>query len=91
MRHQNKLVMLAICAVFVCFAATAFAMVVEESVVGEVVNSSSGYAIATDSGWYLVDGYDVSGLLGKKVKVTGGISEEDGSKTIHVTSVEEIK
>lgn len=82
---------LMMCALFVSVAATGFAMVAEESVVGEVVNSSSGYAIATEGGYYMVDGYDVSGLIGKTVKATGSVSEEGGGKTIHVTSVEEIK
>ena len=90
MRHQKKLVLLAICAVFFFFTATSFAMVAEESVTGTVANSSSGYAIATDGGYYMVAGYDISGLLGKTVKATGSVSEEGGVKTITVTALEEI-
>jgi hypothetical protein len=65
-------------------------MVPEESIVGEIVSSNAGYAIVTDGGWYLVEGYDVSGLLGKTVKATGSVSEEGGVKTITVTTLEEI-
>jgi len=91
MRRQNKLMILAVCAVFFCISATAFAMVAQESVTGEVVNSGSGYAIvAEDGAWYLVQGYDVSGLVGKTVQATGSISEEGGVKNINVTALEEI-
>ena len=91
MRRRNKLMILTICAVFFCISATAFAMVAQESVTGEVVTSSSGYAIvAEDGGWYLVEGCDVSGLVGKTVQASGTISEEGGVKTINVTAIEEI-
>jgi hypothetical protein len=91
MNHRNKLLILALLAVIFCIGTAASAMVAEESIVGEVVNSAGGYAIATTNGtWYLVEGYDVSGLLGQTVKATGGISEEGGVKTISVTALEEM-
>jgi hypothetical protein len=80
---------LALFAVFFCISALAFAMVAEESIVGEVVNSGSGYAIAIgDGAWYLVEGCDVSGLLGQTVKATGTITEQSGVRTISVTAIE---
>lgn len=91
MKIQKKYITLVMGVILVCFAVTALAMVAEESVTGTVVNSSSGYAIANDSGWFLVADYDVSGLLGKAVKATGSIAEEDGVRTISVTSVEEVR
>jgi hypothetical protein len=90
MRTNKKIIVLMICAFCLCFAATSFAMVPEESIVGEIVSSNAGYAIVTDGGWYLVEGYDVSGLLGKTVKATGSVSEQGGVKTITVTALEEI-
>jgi hypothetical protein len=91
MKLQKKYIALVVSVALLCFAVTALAMVAEENVTGTVVNSSSGYAIANDSDWYLVADYDVSDLLGKDVKATGSITEEDGVKTINVTSAEEVQ
>lgn len=90
MKLQKKYLTLAMCAAVVCFAVTSVATVSEDSITGTLVHSDSGYFIVNDSGRYLVADYDVSGLLGKTVKVTGSVSEEEGGdKTIHVMSVEE--
>ena len=69
----------------------AMAMVVDmESVTGVVEETDAGFIIMADFEDYLVVGpFDLSGMVGMTVEATGTVSEGDGGKEIHATSVEE--
>ena len=67
------------------------AMVSEsDSVTGTVMSTPNGYVIMSESEDYLVVGLDLSDMVGKTVEATGTVSEGDGGKEIHATSVEEL-
>lgn len=74
--------------VLVFFTAAAMATVAEETVTGTVIETDAGLTIAAVDGQYLVSGYDMSEMVGKTVKATGAVTEEEGVKTINVISVE---
>jgi predicted nucleic acid-binding Zn-ribbon protein len=56
---------------------------------GMVEEGDNGVVIVTDLGKYNVTGQDLSGMVGKTVKVTGALEESAGQYTINVESVEE--
>jgi hypothetical protein len=55
---------------------------------GTVEKTDAGIVIASDMGKFLVSGQDLSGMVGKMVKVTGTVQESPGNPTIQITSVE---
>ncbi len=59
------------------------------AITGMVEQSDSGIVIATGMGKYLVNGQDLSNLIGKTVNVTGTVQEAMGTYTIDVISVEQ--
>ena len=69
------------------------AMAAEETVTGTVAQNDSGMIIiaADDGEDYVVKGQDLSGMIGKSVKVTGTLAEEADAKSITVMNLEEIK
>jgi hypothetical protein len=54
---------------------------------GTVMTTDKGLALNTDSGLITITGEDLSAMVGKKVKVTGAITEGEGGKVIHVMTV----
>jgi hypothetical protein len=54
---------------------------------GILTYTENGLAIVTESDLYLVMGQDLSGLVGKKVKITGAIAEVEENQVIQVMSV----
>lgn len=63
----------------------------EETISGTVQTSDDGVIISTVDGQkYMVEGQDLSDMVGKNVKATGTLMEGDNGKTIMVTNVEEI-
>lgn len=58
---------------------------------GTLTHTERGLALVTESILYLVKGKDLSGMIGKKVKITGAIAEVDGNQVIQVMSVMPIK
>ncbi len=67
------------------------AMAAEETVTGIIEQGDQGIVITADDGeTYMVQGQDLSGMVGKSVKATGTLGEDMSGKTITVTSVEEI-
>jgi len=62
----------------------------EVSITGTVEQTEAGLVITADDGRYLVIGQDLTAMLGKRVEATGIISEQDGVKTIKVSSIEEL-
>ncbi len=60
-----------------------------KSIIGTIKKSDMGLVIEAKEGVYIVTGKDLSDLLGKKVKATGKITEDDKGKTFAVYSAEE--
>ena len=54
---------------------------------GTVVKTEDGIVIFSDSGNYLVRGEDLTGMVGKNVKVIGTVAESDGTSTVTVSSI----
>jgi len=68
------------------------AMAAEETVTGVIEQGDQGIVLSADDGeTYMVQGQDLSGMVGKSVKATGTLAEGMSGKTITITSVEEIK
>ena len=62
-----------------------------ETLTGVIEQSDQGIVLSADDGeTYVVQGQDLSGMVGKSVKATGTLSEGTSGMTITVTSVEEI-
>ena len=100
MRKHVVVLILAVFA-FVAVAGTAVARGPQEqsyktsnvgTLTGVVVNTAEGLAIkATDGKEYLVQGQDLSAMVGKKVTVAGKISQPKAKKVVTVESVKEAK
>jgi hypothetical protein len=54
---------------------------------GTLVKTDEGIRLFSDSGNYIVAGQDLSGMVGRKVKVTGTIEENAGKPVINLSSV----
>ena len=68
------------------------AMASEETVTGMIEKGDQGIVLSADDGeTYMVQGQDLSDMVGKSVKATGTLAEGMSGKTITVTKVEEIK
>ena len=68
------------------------AMAAEETLTGTIEQSDQGIVLSADDGeTYMVQGQDLSDMVGKSVKATGTLAEGTSGKTITVSSVEEIK
>ena len=97
MRKHLTVLVLAVFA-FVAVAGTAVARGPQEpgskanTITGVVVNTADGLAIkAADGKEYLVHGKDLSAMVGKKVTVTGKISQPLPKNVVTVESVKEAK
>jgi hypothetical protein len=62
-----------------------------EQVRGTLIETDEGVTIFSDRGNFVVEGQDVSGLVGRDVMVTGTIEEREGTQIIEVTSVSVIE
>jgi hypothetical protein len=62
-----------------------------EQVRGTLIETDEGVTIFSDRGNFLVEGQDVSDLVGRDVMVTGTIEEREGTQIIEVTSVSVIE
>lgn len=64
----------------------------DQSITGTVAENDAGKIIisADDGEDYLVEGKDLSEMVGQSVKVTGTLAEEGGTKSIKVMKVEEM-
>jgi hypothetical protein len=54
---------------------------------GIVMKTEKGVTLVTDTDTYLVFGQDLSGMIGKRIKVTGTIMEEEDSQILEVLTV----
>jgi len=70
--------------------ATTAAMAGEQNITGTVEKTDSGIVIsAQDGNTYMVQGKDLSNMVGKTVTVTGTLAESESGKTVTIISVEE--
>jgi hypothetical protein len=73
------------------FMTTSMAIAGEESITGVVEQTDQGIVISADDGAsYLVQGQNLSAMVGKTLKATGTLSEGENGKVITVTHIEEI-
>ena len=89
---KSKWMKIAAIMLVVGFMATTFAIAGEEAITGMVEQTDQGIVISADNGeTYMVQGQDLSSMVGKNVKAMGTLAESESGKTLNVTSVEEIK
>ena len=70
----------------------ASAIAAEETLMGTIEKGDQGIVLSADDGeTYMVQGQDLSDMVGKSVKATGTLAEGMSGKTITITKVEEIK
>ncbi len=71
------------------FAAAA-AIAGEQSITGTVQKTDAGIIISAEDGaTYMVQGKDMTDMVGKTVMVTGTLEESESGKTLTIISVEE--
>lgn len=61
-----------------------------EVLLGTVYRDQEDLALSTFRGDYIVEGVDMSNMVGLTVKVTGAVREEQGKKVVRVESVEQV-
>ncbi|MDJ0780715.1 MAG: hypothetical protein QNJ22_02025 [Desulfosarcinaceae bacterium] len=54
---------------------------------GIVMETEKGIALVTDTDTYLVAGQDLTGMMGKRIKVTGTITDVEESQVLEVMTV----
>ena len=92
MRRNHLVLKLFVVIAVVGLLAVGSAIAAEETLTGVVEQGDQGIVLSADDGeTYIIQGQDLSGMVGKSVKATGTLAEGTSGKTITVTSVEEIK
>ena len=93
MKRNNVVRKTLVFALVMVFLAAFGAMAMEESVTGVVHKSDTGeMMIKADDGMdYMVEGEDLSSMVGKTVKVTGTLEEKADVTSIKVMKMEEVK
>ena len=92
MRRNHLVLKLFVMITVVGLLAVGSAIAAEETLTGIVEQGDQGIVLSADDGeTYIVQGQDLSGMVGKTVKATGTLSEDASGKTITITNVEEIK
>ena len=90
MNRSKTLIKILLCVVMLSLVATV-GMAAEQKVVkGTVDQTEAGLVIKADDADYIVAGQDLSKMVGKKVMVSGTVSESEAGKTIHVMEFQEI-
>lgn len=56
-------------------------------IAGVVTETEKGVSIVTDTETYLVSGQDLSGMMGKRIKVTGTLTEVEEVQILEVMTV----
>lgn len=88
---RNIMKLFAVLLVVGLLAATG-AIASEESVTGMVEKTDHGIVISADNGdTYMVEGQDLSAMVGQTVKATGTLAEGESGKTLTVISVEPVQ
>jgi predicted lipoprotein len=58
---------------------------------GKIAQTESGLYLKTNNGEFIIEGQDLSAMVGKKVKVIGVLEESESGKKIHIASVTPIE
>lgn len=61
------------------------------TIIGTLEKSKRGVFLATNNDKYLIIGQDLSGLVGRKVKVVGKVIENNRGKSLMVAGVEIVR
>ena len=92
MKRNHLIWKLLVVVTIIGLLSVAGAIAAEETVTGMIEKSDQGIVLSADDGeTYMVQGQDLSEMVGKSVKATGTLAEGTSGKTITITSVEEIK
>jgi len=93
MKRNNVVRKALVFALVMVFLAAVGAMAMEESVTGTVHKTDAGEVMikAVDGKDYMIEGEDLSAMVGKTVKVTGTLEEKADVTSIKVMKMEEIK
>ncbi|MGD8845603.1 MAG: DUF5818 domain-containing protein [Desulfobacteraceae bacterium] len=63
----------------------------EETISGTIMETDQGIVLSADDGeTFMIEGQDLSDMVGKDVNVTGTLTESESGKTISVIKVEQI-
>jgi hypothetical protein len=54
---------------------------------GTIAKTKSGLSLKTGAGEFMIEGQDLSDMVGKKVKVVGALEESESGQKIHITAV----
>ena len=88
---RNRMKWIAVMLIIGFLAATA-AIAGEQSITGTVEKTDQGIVIsANDGAIYMVQGQDLSDMVGKTVKATGTLAESESGKTLTIISIEPVK
>lgn len=60
-------------------------------ITGTIEQTDNGLVVKTDSGEYATVGADIAALVGKKVEVTGMVTEGTEGKVFNIVGIKEIK
>lgn len=92
MNFNKKVIKFLVCALMISLVgAVGMTVAAEEVVTGTVEQTDAGLVIMAENGSFIIAGQDLSEMVGKKVKVTGTISEAEAGKTINVMAVEPLE
>ena len=74
------------------FLTATVAIAGEQSITGTVEKTDQGIVISADDGaTYMVQGQDLSSMVGKTVKATGTLAEGESGKMLKITSIEPVQ
>jgi len=95
MKFNRKLMIMIICALaFVLVGSTIVVAQEEEkiAITGTVEQTDTGFVIMGDDGEdYYVAGKDLSAMIGKDVEAIGTVTENEGVKTLRLSTVKEVE
>lgn len=91
--HRKQLILALLVMVgFVMMVSIGAALAADQTVTGIVEKTAQGIVLSADDGnSYMIQGQDLSKMVGKSVKATGTLEEGKTGKIINVIKFEELK
>ena len=91
MKTFKKKIVSGIVAVMFMVVATAGLALAEDSITGTIAEKGELIVLDAADGSYVLEGNDMAAeMVGKKVKVTGTVAEQENIRVINVISMEEV-
>ena len=91
MKTFKKKIVSGIVAVMFMVVATAGLALAEDSITGTIAEKGELIVLDAADGSYVLEGNDMAAeMVGKKVKVTGTVAEQENIRVINVISMEEL-